>query len=322
MPTSYDRNLNSYGWESVQKTLKSPVTFRGKGLHSGQPAVAKVCPAGAEYGIWFQRTDLDGDVMIPARYDAVRQSPLCTLLENQSGVSVSTVEHLMAALAGCGIQNALIEIDGPEVPILDGSAIPFVRGIMSRGVRTLPAPVRAFEVLKEIEVAKGDARAVIRPSEVMKIDFHIDFDDPAIGRQSKSLNMSNGSFARELCDSRTFCRQADVDAMQANGLALGGTPGQNAVVFDGERVTSPGGLRHRDEPVRHKMLDALGDLSLAGAPLIGHYEGYKAGHALTNDLLHKLFETPGAVRMIVCDERTASRLPGYGLVWDEIPAVA
>lgn len=307
----------------MQKTLRAAVTFRGQGLHTGQPATLTIRPAAAEHGLWFKRTDIDGkDQMVRAHYDAVLQSPLCTRIENRDGVSVSTVEHVMAALAGCGIHNALLEIDGPEVPILDGSAVAFVRGIMARGVQSLAAPVRAFEVLRRVEVSHGDATAAIEPSDVMRIDFHIDFDDAAIGRQSKSLNMSNGSFARELSDSRTFCRQADVDTMQANGLALGGAPGENAVVFDGDEVTSPGGLRHGDEPVRHKMLDALGDLALAGAPLIGHYEGHKAGHALTNALLRKLFATPGAVRMIVCDQTQAARLPGHGLHWNEIPAVA
>lgn len=228
----------------------------------------------------------------------------------------------MAALAGCGVHNALVEIDGPEVPILDGSAVPFVRGIMQRGLRTLPAPVRALEVLKTVTVTDGEASATLAPADTLQIDFEIDFDDAAIGHQKKSLVMNNGSFARELCDSRTFCRQADVDAMRANGLALGGTPGENAVVFDGDRVLSPGGLRHRDEPVRHKMLDALGDLALAGAPLIGRYTGVRAGHSLTNTLLRNLFATPDAVRMVVCDRSTAARLPGYGLIWDEIPAVA
>lgn len=293
------------------------------GLHSGKPARLIIRPASAEHGIWFQRIDIaDRDNLIPARFDVVQQSPLCTPLCNEAGVSVSTVEHVMAALAGCGVHNALVQIDGPEVPILDGSAVPFVRGIMTKGLRRLGAPVRAFEVLEEVHVRKDDAYASIRPSDVLQIDFHIDFADAAIGRQSKSLNMSNGSFARELSDSRTFCRQADVDTMQANGLALGGTPGENAVVFDGDRVTSPGGLRHGDEPVRHKMLDALGDLALAGAPLIGHYTGYKAGHTLTNMLLRELFARPGATRMIICDASTEARLPGHGLVWDEIPAVA
>ncbi|WP_205389919.1 UDP-3-O-acyl-N-acetylglucosamine deacetylase [Sulfitobacter sp. SK011] len=307
----------------VQNTIKSAMSFTGKGLHSGQQATVTVRPASAHHGIWFSRTDVVvGDRMIPARWDAVNRSPLCTKLENANGLSVSTVEHLMAALAGCGIHNALVEIDGPEVPILDGSAIPFVRGFMERGIRRLAAPVMAFEVLKTVTVTDGDASATLAPSHTLRIDFEIDFVDAAIGHQKKSLVMNNGSFARELCDSRTFCRKADVDAMQANGLALGGESGENAVVFEGDHVISPGGLRHADEPVRHKMLDALGDLALAGAPLLGHYTGNRAGHSLTNTLLRKLFATPGAVRMVECDASMASRLPGYGLVWDEIPQVA
>ena len=308
----------------MQNTVKTAISFAGKGLHSGKPATATVLPAPVGHGIWFKRTDVQvGDRMIPARWDAVNRSPLCTKLENKSGLQVSTVEHLMAALAGCGIHNALVEIDGPEVPILDGSAAPFVRGIMGQGgVCMQSAPVMAYEVLKEVTVQDGDASATIAPSDTLRIDFEIDFADAAIGHQQKSLVMNNGSFARELCDSRTFCRQADVDTMQANGLALGGSAGENAVVFDGDAVLSPGGLRHADEPVRHKMLDALGDLALAGAPLIGHYTGIRAGHSLTNTLLRALFDTPGAVRLVQCDGAMASRLPGHGLVWDEIPAVA
>ncbi|NUH66183.1 UDP-3-O-acyl-N-acetylglucosamine deacetylase [Sulfitobacter sp. S0837] len=307
----------------MQTTIKSAISFSGTGLHSGLPATVTLRPASAHHGIWFSRSDVAvGDRMIPARWDAVNRSPLCTKLENPTGLSVSTVEHLMAALAGCGIHNVLIEIDGPEVPILDGSSAPFVRGIMQRGIRQLAAPVMAFEVLKTVTVQDGDAVATISPSDTLRIDFEIDFADAAIGHQSKSLVMNNGSFARELCDSRTFCRQADVEAMQANGLALGGAPGENAVVFDGDEVLSPGGLRHADEPVRHKMLDALGDLALAGAPLLGHYQGTRAGHSLTNTLLRKLFATPDAVRLVPCDAQQAVRLPGYGLVWDEIPAVA
>ena len=307
----------------MQNTVKTAISFSGKGLHSGKPATATVLPAAVNSGIWFKRMDVDlGDRMIPARWDAVNRSPLCTKLENAAGLQISTVEHLMAALAGCGIHNALIEIDGPEVPILDGSAAPFVRGIMEHGVQMQAAPVMAFEVLREVSVRDGDAVATIAPSNTLRIDFEIDFDDAAIGHQQKSLVMNNGSFARELCDSRTFCRQADVDAMQANGLALGGNSGENAVVFDGAAVLSPGGLRHADEPVRHKMLDALGDLALAGAPILGHYTGVRAGHSLTNTLLRALFATPGAVRLVQCDGAMASRLPGHGLVWDEIPAVA
>ncbi len=306
----------------MQTTIKTALRFEGVGLHSGERARMVIHPASAEHGIWFRRTDIAlGDRMVPARFDAVRQSPLCTRLENSAGVAVSTVEHVMAALAGCGVHNALIEIDGPEVPILDGSAVPFVTEILKAGVRRLAAPVRAIEVLRPVRVGRGDAWAHLGPSDTPGMEFTIDFADAAIGRQTKALSLSNGSFVRELCDSRTFCRQADVDAMRAQGLALGGTY-NNAVVVDGDRVLSPGGLRHADEAVRHKMLDALGDLALAGAPILGQYTGYKAGHAVTNSLLHALFAIEGAMRMVVCDTQTAARLPGFGAAISEIPAVA
>lgn len=307
----------------MQTTLKTQISFAGMGLHSGRPATVTVKPAGAHHGIWFKRVDIAvGDNLVPARWDAVNRSPLCTKLENERGVSVSTVEHLMAALAGCGVHNALIELDGPEVPILDGSSLPFVRGFVARGLRQLAAPVMAYQVLKTVSVRDGDAVATLAPADTLRIDFEIDFEDAAIGKQSRSLIMNNGSFARELSDSRTFCRKADVDHMQANGLALGGMAGENAVVFDGDRVVSPGGLRRSDEPVRHKMLDALGDLALAGGPILGHYTGHRAGHSLTNTLLRALFATPGAVQLVRCDSAVAARLPGFGLVSSEIPAVA
>lgn len=309
----------------MQTTIRSAVSFQGVGLHSGQPARLTIRPASAEYGIWFKRTDiLLGDALVPARWDAVEVSPLCTRIRNRAGVTISTIEHVMAALAGCGIHNALVEIDGPEVPILDGSAAPFVRAILARGIRTLPAPVRAIEILTSVhaQTTRGWARlSPAKPGQGLTMDFHIAFDDAAIGEQDKSLNLANGSFVRELCDSRTFCRQADVDAMQANGLALGGTY-ENAVVVDGDKVLSPGGLRHADEAVRHKMLDALGDLYTAGMPIIGHYAGHKAGHAMTNMLLATLFAAPDAWRIVECDAVSAATLPGAGVEIDEIPAVA
>lgn len=310
----------------MQTTVKSAISFVGVGLHSGKPARAVIYPATAEHGIWFKRTDIAlGDNLVPARWDAVNQTPLCTRIENTRGVSVSTIEHIMAALAGCGVHNALIEIDGPEIPILDGSAAVFVRAILERGIVTLDRPVRAIEVLMPVEVRRGagadEAWARLEPADRLSIDFSIDFEDGAIGRQAKQLDMANGSFVRELCDSRTFCRHSDVEAMQANGLALGGTF-ENAVVVDGDDVLSPGGLRHADEAVRHKMLDALGDLALAGAPILGAYKGHRAGHALTNDLLHALLATPGAFRMVVCDPHQSAKLPGAGAHIGEMPAVA
>jgi UDP-3-O-[3-hydroxymyristoyl] N-acetylglucosamine deacetylase len=307
---------------ALQTTLKAPVGFTGTGLHSGRPVRMTLRPASAEYGIWFRRTDVTGrDALIPARWDAVVEARLCTRVANAAGVEVSTIEHLMAALAGCGVHNALIEIDGPEVPILDGSAAPFVRAILARGLRMLDAPVRVLRVLDVVEVREGDAWARIAPARTLEIDFAIDFADAAIGRQHKALSLANGAFVRELSDSRTFCRKADVDAMRANGLALGGTM-ENAVVVDGAQVLTPGGLRHADEPVRHKMLDALGDLALAGAPLLGRYTGHRAGHALTNRLLRALFARPEAFRMSLCGPETEGRLPGAGLRQADILAVA
>ena len=306
----------------MQNTLKSPISFEGAGLHSGRPARMTLRPAAAGHGIWFRRTDIHmGDAMIPALYDAADRTPLCTRLMNGAGATVSTVEHVLAALAGTGIHNLLIEIDGPEVPILDGSAAPFVRAIVARGLRQQAAPVVAFQVMAPVQVEQGGARASLQPLDHLRIEFHIDFDDAAIGRQSKTLDMANGAFARELCDSRTFCRLGDVQAMQRGGLALGGSL-DNAVVVDGGAVLTPGGLRHADEAVRHKMLDALGDLALAGGPILGHYIGERAGHSLTNTLLRTLFATPGAVRPVICDAAMAARLPGHGLVWAEVPQVA
>ena len=307
----------------MQTTIKSAIEFVGTGLHSGRPARLTIRPASAEYGIWFRRIDREGQgTLIPARWDAVVDTRLCTKIAAPSGIEVSTIEHLMAALAGTGVHNALIEIDGPEVPILDGSSAPFVRAILARGLQKLDAPVRALRILEAVEVRDGDAMARLTPAEMLEMEFRIDFSDAAIGRQEKRLTLANGSFVRELSDSRTFCRQADVEAMQANGLALGGNPGENAVVFDGDQVLSPGGLRHADEPVRHKMLDALGDLALAGAPILGRYSGQRAGHALTNRLLHVLFARPSAFRMVVCDAETTRHLPGVGLDHADYLAIA
>ncbi len=307
---------------NVQNTLSKAATFRGTGLHSGASVTMVVRPAPAGHGIWFRRTDLtEGDTRILARWDTVVPSKLCTLIENGSGVTVSTIEHVMAALAGSAIQNALIDIDGPEVPILDGSSAPFVAGFLAAGITRQNAQVRVLRILAPVEVREGDAVARLEPSDMFEIDFAIDFTDAAIGRQEKRLNLSNGTFVRELSDSRTFCRNADVQNMRARGLALGGTF-ENAVVFEGDRVLSPGGLRHADEPVRHKMLDAVGDLALAGGPILGRYTGIRAGHALTNRLLRQLFATPGAWRWQECGALTGAKLPGVGVHVADLPACA
>ncbi len=306
----------------MQTTVHTTLHFSGMGLHSGKPARIILRPAAADTGILFVRTDVVGvDPVVPARWDHVIVSPLNTRIENASGVSVSTIEHLMAALAGCGIHNVVVEISGPEVPIMDGSAAQFVRGLVRAGVKRLNTSLAVIEVLRAVEYRHGDALARFDPSPAPIMDYTIDFADKAIGHQRKVMPLANGFFVRELCDSRTFCRQDDVDAMRAQGLALGGTM-ENAVVVDGDRVLSPGGLRHADEAVRHKMLDALGDMATAGAPILARYTGVKSGHAMTNHLLRALFADDKNWRMRRVDSSLAAQLPGVGVVMADLAAVA
>lgn len=293
----------------------------GVGLHSGRPVRVGIAPLAANVGIWFRRTDLADSAMIPARYDLVPDSRLCTRLVAEDGTEVSTVEHVMAALVGCGIHNALVEVDGPELPILDGSAAPLVRGILDAGIQRQAAPIHALEILRPVRVEELGAWAELTPAPGLEMDYTIDFEDAAIGVQRRVETLANGRFVRELCDSRTFCRRADVEMMHRAGLALGGTY-ENAVVVDGDAVLTPGGFRHADEAVRHKMLDALGDLALAGAPILGRYTGYRAGHMITNRLLRTLFATPGAARLVECSEDQSARLPGVGVKTADLAHVA
>ncbi len=306
----------------MQTTLKTPITFDGIGLHSGKPVRVRLSPAAANYGVWFRRTDVAaGEDMIQAHWSSVVPSELCTMIMNDAGVSVSTIEHLMAAIAGCGLHNVLVEIDGPEVPILDGSSAGFVRMIVRTGLRRLSAPVRAIKIKERVEVTRGDASASLAPSDGLLLDFRIDFEVAAIGQQSLSLDMANGTFVHELCDSRTFCRKSDVDAMRERGLALGGSL-DNAVVYDGGTVLNEGGLRHKDEAVRHKMLDAVGDLFLAGYPILGRYVGRRAGHATTRALLEALFKSQDHFEMVDCTAGQAARLPGVGVTRSDLPKAA
>lgn len=306
----------------MQATVNTAVSFSGVGLHSGKRVRMSVQPAPADHGIRFRRIDTPGGGdEIPALWTHSEPAALCTRIQNSRGVSVSTIEHVMAALAGCGIHNALIELDGPEVPILDGSAAPFVAKFLTAGIRPLDAPLRAIALRAPVEVRSGAAWARLDPAPALEIAFAIDFEDAAIGRQQKCLELSNGAFVRELSNSRTFCRLSDVEAMRAQGLALGGSY-ENAVVVDGAQVLSPGGLRHRDEPVRHKMLDALGDLALAGAPLLARYSGQRAGHALTGALLRALFAQQDAWEWLTLDAAALRRQPGAGLGTQDYRAIA
>lgn len=291
-------------------------------MHSGKPVRLRLRPAAANTGLIFRRVDCDAAVQdIPVSPGTWVEASLCTVLQNEHGVRVVTIEHLLAALHGCGVHNVIIEIDSEEVPILDGSAAPFVARLLRAGIRSLDAPLRALRVLKPIWVENDGARAGLLPADQLELAFEIDFPEPAIGRQRQHLAMCNGAFLRELSDCRTFCLRRDVERMQAAGLALGGTL-DNAVVFHEGEVLSPGGLRRADEPVRHKMLDAMGDLYVAGLPMLARYEGLRAGHALTGRLLQALFAAPDHYEIVTLHGAARKRLPGSGISLADMPLSA
>ena len=304
----------------MQSTLASKISFEGVGLHSGIESKVTLQPMESNYGIWFKRTDIFCvNNMIKAIYSNVEDKPLCTKLINQEGVSVSTVEHIMAALTGCGIQNILIEVSSEEIPILDGCAETFVEAILQVGIVKQTGKQFALQILSKVEVFHNNASASLSPANSLEIDFSIDFEEKGIGKQSKSLNMANGTFVRELSNSRTFCQKNDIEKMHSRGLALGGSY-DNAIVFDQGDILTPGGLRHEDEAVRHKMLDALGDLSLAGMPIIGRFVGVRAGHLVTHRLLKKLFSNPSTFKVVECSSIQLNALPGFGVTHLDIEA--
>ncbi len=276
-----------------QRTLKSEINFADVGLHTGVVVNMTIKPADADHGIVFVRTDVDGDGTVPARWDRVIDTRMCSVLGNDDGISVGTVEHLMAALAGCGIDNARIELDNCEVPIMDGSSEPFVQQIVETGVIEQDTPRRVIRVLKEISVDTGAGKATLSPAEKQVIDVEIDYDDAVIRQQTVSLSVVNGAFCKELSKARTFGFLHEVEALRAAGLARGGSL-DNAIVVGADGILNEDGLRFDDEFVRHKALDAVGDLYLAGAPVIGRFSGVCSGHAVNNQVLRALFADPSA----------------------------
>jgi len=286
---------------ALQSTLKASIDCVGIGLHSGRRVQMALRPAAANHGIVFRRTDLGRD--IPARFDWVADTRLATVLADPAdpSIRVGTIEHVMAALSGCGIDNALIEIDGPEVPVLDGSAAHLVFLIDCAGVVAQEAPRRTIDVRRPVRVSDRNAFAELRPARPGRAGLHlamsIVFAAPAIGRQELSVQLTPESFRRELSRARTFALAEDIDRLRAAGMARGGSL-DNAVVVDAARVLNPGGLRMEDEFVRHKLLDAVGDLALAGAPLRGSFVAHRSGHGLNNRLLHALMDDVSAWRMV------------------------
>jgi UDP-3-O-[3-hydroxymyristoyl] N-acetylglucosamine deacetylase len=303
------------GGIALQRTLKSAIHCRGVAAHSGARTAMSLHPAAPDSGILFRRSDRAG-AEIKAHWRNAVETPLCTRLDDGDGTSVATIEHLMAALAGLEIDNAMIELDGPEVPVMDGSAAPFVFLIDCAGVVEQAAPRRAIKVLKPVSVNEGDKSASLSPDDGFSMSFAIDFASSAIGRQDITIAVDPDSFRTDISRARTFGFLHEVDRLRAAGLARGSSL-DNAVVINGDKILNREGLRYVDEFVRHKVLDALGDLYLAGAPLVGHFRGDRSGHTLNLRLLDALFADPSAW----CFTSMAPRLP-VPLAWEETAARA
>jgi len=288
---------------AFQHTLRAPASFAGVGVHTGAHTRVTVRPAAADAGIVFVRTDVaDRDNRVAVSGEAVCKTQLGTVIGNAAGVTVATIEHLMAALVMLGVDNALVELDGPEMPIMDGSSLPFVQMLDRAGLRAQDAPRRYIEILAPIEVVEGDKRAALLPADQFEVAFEIAFASSVIGRQRVDLMMDERAFRRELADCRTFGFLHEVEALRAMGLARGGSM-ENVVVIEGERILNPEGLRRPDEFVRHKALDAIGDLYVLGAPILGRFEGLLAGHGINNALVRALLACPDAwqIRTLVED---------------------
>jgi len=281
-----------------QRTLRQAISTKGVGLHTGARVEIALLPAPADSGIVFRRTDLPVPVTIPARADRVGDTRLSSTLRGD-GATVSTVEHLMSALAGLGIDNLRVDVAGPEVPIMDGSAMPFVYLLQSAGVVEQNAPKRFIRVTAPVEVRDGDKWARFSPYAGYRLDFAIDFPHPVFGSENKHVvvDFALHSYVKEVARARTFGFMQDVEAMRSMGLALGGSL-QNAVVLDETRVLNTEGLRYENEFVKHKVLDAIGDLYLLGHPLIGQYTAYKSGHALNNALARALLARADAHEIV------------------------
>ncbi|KCZ87398.1 UDP-3-O-acyl-N-acetylglucosamine deacetylase [Hyphomonas jannaschiana] len=281
----------------MQQTIERPAMCAGVGVHSGEKARLVLKPAPVGTGVVFRRTDLGlKNATVLAHANNVSDVQLGTTISNEAGVSVAVVEHLMAAVCGLGIDNLLIEIDGPEVPIMDGSSAVYCELLLQAGLKQQTAPRRRIRILETIEIVDGPKRALLAPSpdNHLTLRARIEYDNSVIGIQQMALRLAPGMFARDLAFARTYGFARDVEMLRSMGLARGGSLDNAVVIDDDEAIMNPEGLRIEDEFVRHKMLDAVGDLMLAGAPIAGAYDAVQPGHALNNKLVRKLLETPEA----------------------------
>lgn len=295
-----------------QRTLKQAAKVTGIGLHSGKKVTLTLRPAPANTGIIYARTDLDPVVYFPASAESIRDTQLCTCMINDEGVRISTVEHLNAAMSALGLDNLIVEVDAPEIPIMDGSASPFIYLLLDAGIEEQNAPKKFIRIKESVRVEEGDKWAEFKPYDKgLKLDFTIDFSHPMITNEVKNYKMafSAQNFIQKLSRARTFTFMRDVEYLQSIGLALGGSL-DNAIVLDEYRILNEEGLRFKDELVRHKMLDAVGDLFMCGYNILGDFKAYKSGHGLNNKLLRAVLANQNAWEFVTFDE--PSQVPqGY-----------
>lgn len=287
-----------------QRTLKNEIRATGVGLHTGEKVYLSLKPAPVDTGIVFRRVDLDPAVDIPAVAENVGDTTLSTTLVSR-GVKISTVEHLLSAMAGLGIDNAVVEVSAPEVPIMDGSAGPFVFLIQSAGIQEQAASKKFIRIKKEVHVIEGDKKASFKPFNGFKVSFGIDFDHPAFRNRTlqATIDFSSTSFVKEVSRARTFGFMHEIEYLRSKGLAKGGSM-DNAIVVDDYRVLNENGLRCEDEFVKHKILDAIGDLYLLGNSLIGEFSAHKSGHALNNKSLRQLISQPDCWEVVTFDDES------------------
>ncbi|MDN3653570.1 UDP-3-O-acyl-N-acetylglucosamine deacetylase [Thalassotalea ponticola] len=290
-----------------QRTLKQAIDAVGVGLHKGEKVQLTLRPAPVNTGIIFRRVDLSPAVDIPATPQAVGETTLCTCLVNEQGVQVSTVEHLLAALAGLGIDNLIVEIDSPEIPIMDGSSLPFVYLIQSVGIEEQNAAKKFLRITKPIRVEEGDKWAELRPYEGFRVNFAIDFEHPVIANtaQQMRLDLSSTAFVKEISRARTFGFMKDIEYLRSHNLALGGSL-ENAIVLDEFKMLNSDDLRYDDEFVKHKILDAIGDLYMASTSILGELNAYKSGHGLNNLLLREVFKQQDCWEWVTFEQQTTS----------------
>ena len=289
-----DINPNNHN----QQTIKETIAIKGIGLHSGKEVEIKLEPAGVDNGVKFIRIDKKNDNVIEAIWSNVSETVLSTTISNDSGLKISTIEHLMSALSGLHVDNLNIYINASEVPIMDGSSRPFVDIIENTGIKVQNKKRKLLNIKKTIEVKNNNSSVKITPNNQFSIDFEIDFPSQLVSKQSCQLQLINGNYKTDIAAARTFGFEKDVEHLRSNGLALGGSL-DNAVVVGESKILNKDGLRYSDEFVRHKILDSIGDLYLAGAPIIGYFYGNKSGHYLNNQLLKKLFSDNSNYEYIV-----------------------